>query len=139
MKLGFLYFGTMNCNKTGDTRKDVLVKIRIVGRKGQQTGAEEPHLLDAHLACLAFSLSWLEGQREEALVSPMLFICSCLLLVKKRTPAASVAPDPCSKGLVRRLLSVLWPEELLCAHTGLAWRCSEQALGGELESFYEVG
>lgn len=95
----------MNCNKTGDIGKDILVNIRIVGRKGWQTGAE-PRLLDALLVSLGFSFSWLEGQREEVLVSLRLFVHLCL--IKKSTPAAAVTP---------RLFSVPWPEgAAVCPH-----------------------
>lgn len=88
MRLGFLYFGTVN----RDTGKDILVKIRIVGRKRQQKGAG-PCILDTPDFPGVLSPGW--KTREKGHWFPLAvfvngFCTAPTYLLKRSAPAAGV-------------------------------------------------
>lgn len=68
MRLGFLYFGTVNW----DTGKDILVTIRIVGRKRQQERAG-PRILETLQTSLGFFL--LVGRPKRRGTDPSGSVC----------------------------------------------------------------
>lgn len=104
MKLGFLYFGTMNCNETGDMEKGNFDEDKYCGKKG----AEDRSRATSSGCSPGFSKVFfiLVGRPKRRGTGVSNIVCSCLRLVKRSTPAAGVAPDPCSMCLVRRLFGV---------------------------------